>query len=51
MGLYFCYSPVGMAFKGVGTTRGPYVVPVILSILVGACGPTIAAVAIRVLVV
>ncbi len=38
-----------MAFKGVGSTRGPYLAAMILSILVGACGAAITVVAIRVL--
>lgn len=38
-----------MAFTGVGSTKGPYLSAMILSILVGACGPAIAVVATRVL--
>jgi len=51
LGLYFCYFIVGMEFKGVGTTRVPYLAAMILSIFVGSCGPAIAVVAIRVLAV
>lgn len=40
-----------MEFKGIGRTRGPYLAAMILSILVGACGPAMTGVEGKVLVV
>jgi len=40
-----------MAFKGIGRTRGPYLVAMILYILVGACGPAMTGVDGRLLAV
>lgn len=49
LGMYFWYSPIGIALKGVGNTNGPYLVVMILSILVGACGAAMDVVDMKVL--